>query len=355
MIQEQDILNARILIVDDNQTNVTLLEKMLDTAGYTSVLGITDPRETTGLYESFQPDIVILDINMPYLNGYQVMKKLKEIVRNDYIPILVLTAQQDKETLLHALQSGAKDFLSKPFDQTEALVRIRNMLEVRLLHDRVRMQNAILDQKVENRTRELQETRLEIIRRLSLAAEYRDNDTGYHIIRMSKMCQVIGKAIGLPEKESELLLQASPMHDIGKIGIPDNILLKRGKLDPDEWEIMKTHTIIGAKMLGNPSSPLMSMAKEIALSHHEKWDGSGYPNGLKREECPMSARITALADVFDALTSDRPYKKAWSCDDAAAKIRSGKSTHFDPKLVDVFDEILNNLISIKEQYREPAN
>ena len=261
MISREDVLNARILIVDDNQANVTLLETMLGNAGYTSVLGITDSREAVGLYESYQPDILVLDINMPHLNGYQVMEKLKENGVNEYIPILVLTAQQDKLTCHRALQAGAKDFLVKPFDQTEALMRIQNMLEIRFLHNEMLKQNATLEQKVDARTQELHDTRLEIIRRLSLAAEYRDNETGLHIIRMSKMCEILGNALGMLGDAADLLLNASPMHDIGKIGIPDNILLKSGKLEQDEWEIMKTHTLIGAKLLGNPTSRLMYVAR----------------------------------------------------------------------------------------------
>ncbi len=352
---EGEIINARILIIDDNPSNIKLMERTLTSAGYTSVLGITDSRETISMYEGYQPDLIILDVNMPHLNGYQVMEKLNEVKGNDYLPVLVLTAQHDKDTLLAALNLGAKDFLTKPFEQTEALMRIRNILEVRILHNQVRNHNSILEQKVRERTRELLDTRLEIIRRLSLAAEYRDNETGLHIVRMSKMCQLIGKEYGMDEEMSELLLQASPMHDIGKIGIPDHILLKPGKLEPDEWDTMKTHTLIGAKMLDHPTSPLMSTAKEIALWHHERWDGSGYPHGLKKEEIPLPARIAALADTFDALTSDRPYKKSWSYDKASEEILSGKARHFDPDLADVFHETLDGLISIKEEYKDTRN
>lgn len=353
MIHDIDILNARILIVDDNKLNVDLLEEILAAAGFTSVRSTTDSRETVEIYQTFEPDLILLDINMPHLDGFQVMEQLKEIEKDNYIPILVLTGQHDSETLIRSLESGAKDFLTKPFDQSEAITRIRNLLEVRLLHNYVRYQNEVLEERIKARTRELQETRLEIIRRLGLAAEFKDNETGYHIIRMSKMCQALGKAAGMSEYQADLLLNASPMHDIGKIGIPDSILLKPGKLDPDEWEHMKTHAIIGSKMLGGHVSDLLIMAKSVALTHHEKWDGSGYPNGWKGENIPLVGRIAALADVFDALTSVRPYKKAWSVEDAMAEIKRGRGTHFDSKLVDLFLTVLDEIVKIKNEYKEP--
>jgi len=349
MIPNQDVRDARILIVDDTQVNVTMLEKMLDNAGYTSVLGITDSRDVMGIYESFQPDIILLDINMPHLDGYKVMEEIKNAQKGAYHSILVITAQHDKETCYRALHQGAKDFLTKPFDQTEALIRIQNMLETKRLHDQVSYQNAILEQRVEVRTQELHNSRLEIIRRLSLAAEYKDSQTGLHIIRMSKMCEIIGRTFGLSNQEADLLLNASPMHDIGKLGIPDHILLKPGKLDRDEFEIMKTHTLIGYKLLDNPSSQVMYMAREIALAHHERWDGSGYPNNLKGTAIPLSARIATLADCFDALTSVRSYKDQWNTDNAVKYILSNKGIHFDPELVDVFTKITDDIVAIKAQ------
>lgn len=221
------------------------------------------------------------------------------------------------------------------------------------MHNQIRDQNVILERKVQERTAELNDTRLEIIRRLGIAAEYKDNETGLHIIRMSKMCQVLGKATGMTDKEAELLLNASPMHDIGKIGIPDRILLKPGKLDAEEWEIMQTHASIGADMLSGHPSDILGMAKEIALTHHEKWNGSGYPNGIKGDDIPLTGRICAVSDVFDALTSVRPYKKAWSVEDSVAEIERGKGAHFDPRLVDLFMENLDEFVSIKERHKEP--
>jgi len=227
LITEHEMKGARILLVDDNEDNITLLEGLLAAEGYNSVLGVTDPRKGVELYQSYQPDLVVLDINMPHMDGFAVMKKLVEIEKGAYPPILALTAQKDPATRLRALQSGARDFLTKPFDRAETLTRIRNMLETRLLHNKMRDQNALLETKVRARTAELEDTRKEIIRRLGRAAEYKDNETGNHIIRMSKICHALALAAGMSEREAEILLNASPMHDIGKIGIPDDILLNR--------------------------------------------------------------------------------------------------------------------------------
>jgi cyclic di-GMP phosphodiesterase len=355
-----NLQTARILIVDDRRDNVALLEEILESDGYSNVLGITDSRDVMDIYQSFEPDIVLLDLNMPHLDGYQVMEQLKLVETGDYVPVLVLTASQDEQTKLKALNSGARDFLSKPFNQAEVLSRIRNLVEVRLLHRKVKSQNDLLEnqnknleQKVKERTEELHSTRLEIIHRLGLAAEYRDNETGFHIIRMSRMSQILALAYGMSQEEADIILHASPMHDVGKIGIPDRILLKAGKLNPEEWEIMKIHTSLGFKMLDNHPSRLLMKAKEIAITHHENWDGTGYPLGLKGEQIPLSGRICSIADVFDALTSDRPYKIAWSIDDSLNRIKEEKGKKLDPDLVDVFVENPDVYISLKHKYREP--
>jgi cyclic di-GMP phosphodiesterase len=355
-----NLQTARILIVDDRRDNVALLEEILESDGYSNVLGITDSRDVMDIYQSFEPDIVLLDLNMPHLDGYQVMEQLKLVETGDYVPVLVLTASQDEQTKLKALNTGARDFLSKPFNQAEVLSRIRNLVEVRLLHRKVKSQNDLLEnqnknleQKVKERTEELHSTRLEIIHRLGLAAEYRDNETGFHIIRMSRMSQILALAYGMSQEEADIILHASPMHDVGKIGIPDRILLKAGKLNPEEWEIMKIHTSLGFKMLDNHPSRLLMKAKEIAITHHENWDGTGYPLGLKGEQIPLSGRICSIADVFDALTSDRPYKIAWSIDDSLNRIKEEKGKKLDPDLVDVFVENPDVYISLKHKYREP--
>jgi len=292
---------------------------------------------------------VLLDINMPYLNGFQVMEQFKCIEKDSYIPVLVLTAQHDEETRLRSLAAGAQDFLTKPLNKTETLTRIRNMLRIRLLHNHVRFNNLILEQKVQERTIELHDTRLEIIRRLGQAAEYRDNETGDHIIRMSRMCALLGEMAGMTAERTELLINTSPMHDIGKIGIPDKILLKPGMLDKEEFEFMKKHTTIGGKLLEGSGAEIMVSAREIALTHHEKWDGSGYPRQLQGEEIPLEGRIAGLADVFDALTSKRPYKDPYPIEKACEIIRQGRAKHFDPHLVDLFLGNLEMFKKIKDE------
>ncbi len=350
MIDEREIINGRILIVDDKQENVLLLEDILTKAGYRSVLSTSDSRDVLDLFVSFQPDLVLLDINMPHMSGFDVMEQIKQVFQSDYLPVLVLTAYHDRETRLHALRIGARDFLSKPFDNEEVLCRIRNLLEVTLAHRQIKNHNTLLDREVEIKTRELHETRLEIIRRLGLAAEFKDRETANHIIRMSKICQVLGVAHGMSNDEGVLILNASPMHDVGKIGIPDNILMKPDKLDKDEWETMKNHPEIGYRLLDGHSSEIMNAAKVIALTHHEKWDGTGYPRGMAGEEIPLMGRICALADVFDALTSKRPYKKPWSMEDATREIQEYSGGHFDPQLVDTFMGIKEEIYTICQNY-----
>jgi len=351
---DQRIKAATILVVDDQPVNVKLLKKVLLAEGYPNIISTTDSREAVLLFQQHQCDIVLLDLNMPHIDGFGVMQELQRVAE-DYPPVLVLTALKDRDSRVRALESGARDFVSKPFDRVELLSRIRNMLEVRILNKAIKQQNQILEQKVYERTRELDETRLEIIRRLGRAAEYRDNETGLHIIRMSQYSQILGQADGMTDTEADMLLNASPMHDIGKIGIPDHILLKPGKLSPEEWEIMKTHSTIGAEILSGHESELMQVAREIALTHHEKWDGSGYPKGRAGDEIPLVGRIVAIADVFDALTTVRPYKKAWNVEDAVDYIAENREVHFDPRLVDLFMKHLPDILAIRAKYPEPDN
>jgi putative two-component system response regulator len=259
---------------------------------------------------------------------------------------VVITANNDDETKIRSLALGALDFLAKPFNGVEVAARIKNILNVRLLHNRVNHQNKILDQKVRERTRELADTRLEVVQRLSRVAECRDNETGMHVIRMSRYSYLLAEAMGLSINQCELLQHASPMHDIGKIGIPDSILLKPGKLDALEWEIMKTHAEIGGQLLSDSDSSLIQMAERIARTHHEKWDGSGYPHGLKGEEIPMEGRIVAICDVFDALTSERPYKEKWPVEKAVRELKDNSGIHFDPVLVSKFIEILPQVLKV---------
>jgi putative two-component system response regulator len=348
----QNVKDAHILIVDDEPANVKLLERMLNVEGYNNITTTQDPRNVTHLYQEQESDLILLDINMPHMNGFEVMEELQKI-KTTLPPILVLTAQSANEFRLKALESGARDYLTKPFDRTELMARVRNLLEVQLLHKYLSDQNELLEYVVKKRTQELHETRLQVVRRLGRAAEYRDNETGLHIIRMSKYSELMARGVGMTEYECDLVLNASPMHDIGKIGIPDYILLKPGKFEPHEWEIMKTHAEIGADILSGDETELLTMAREIAYTHHEKWDGSGYPRGLSGNNIPLVGRIVAIADVFDALTSERPYKKAWPVEDAINYIKEQKGKHFDPVLVDYFLSILPAVLEIKEKYAEP--
>jgi len=354
MVSKQDILNANILLFDDQLVNIKLLEKLLRQAGFSSIFSTTQPTEVKSLYFDNGIDLILLDIRMPDMDGFEVMAQLQAEIENDYLPILVVTAELTSQTRERALSSGARDFITKPFDQAEVIQRIVNMIEVRLLHKQIRLQNETLEEQVRQRTRELENSRLEIIRRLGRAAEYKDNETGNHILRMSHFAQMLAKAAGLSQEQTDNMLLAAPMHDIGKIGIPDSILLKPGKLEPDEWAIMQTHVTIGADLLAGTDIPLLEMARNIALNHHEKWDGSGYPRGLAGTDIPIEGRICAICDVFDALTSERPYKKAWPVEEAVAFLRQQKGQHFDPHLVDLFETILDEVLSYRSAHPDEA-
>jgi putative two-component system response regulator len=345
--------NDCVFIVDDEPTNLKLLERMLHGQGYRNLVLVEDPREALDRYREMRPALILLDINMPHLDGYQVMEQLKAL--NDPLlpPIVILTAQHGKEHLLRALAAGARDFIGKPFDRNELLMRVRNLLDAQMAHRMVYDQKTVLEDMVRERTEELHRTRLQVVQRLGMAAEYRDEETGNHILRMSHTCALLARAVGWSEADCDLILNASPMHDIGKIGIPDAIMLKPGTLEPHEWEIMKTHATIGGKLLEGDDSTLMHMAREIALTHHEKWDGSGYPNGLAGEAIPPAGRIAALADVFDALTSARPYKKAWTVEAAVGYIKENSGRHFDPALVAVFPRELPGIVAIRERFSGP--
>ncbi|HEC13951.1 MAG TPA: response regulator [Acidiferrobacteraceae bacterium] len=349
-----DPKKANILVVDDEAVNVRVVQKMLTTTGYHNVVCTQDPVEVLALYQKHNIDLILLDLDMPVLSGYDIMDQLITLTNGNPPPILVLTAQHTQSHRQRALDNGARDFVTKPFDVDELLSRVRNLLEVQMAHKYIHRQNVTLEQRVRERTQELNDTRLQVVRRLCRAAEYRDEETGLHIIRMSKTSVVIAKAAGMDDEQCDLLLNASPMHDIGKIGIPDHILLKPGKFDPEEWAIMQTHAQIGADILSGDDSGLMVMAHDIALTHHEKWNGKGYPNGLRAEAIPLTGRITALADVFDALISARPYKKAWPIEKAVDLIAQEKGRHFDPALVEHFLDHLPEIIAIKKDYEEPV-
>ena len=343
---------ARILMVDDEPANLKLLDKMLCHEGYENLVPIQDPRQVLHEYQKNKVDLILLDLNMPFLNGYEVMEQLQSL--NDPLlpPIIVLTAQAGRDFLMKALTSGARDFISKPFDRFELLARVRNLLDAHYALRLTYHQKEILEELVQQRTSEVVKSRLEVVRRLGRAAEFRDNETGQHVMRMSHSCALLAKQIGLPANHCETILHASPMHDIGKIGISDTILLKAGRLTPEERTIMESHVIIGANILDKAETELLEVARIIALTHHEKWDGSGYPNRLIGEAIPIEGRIAAIADVFDALTSERPYKHAWPVEEAVASLRESAGSHFDPVLIDVFISIIPEILTITERFKD---
>lgn len=355
MTFEQFRQSSLIMIVDDEPANLKLLDKMLSNQNVTQRVLIQDPREVVGEYQKRRPDLILLDINMPHLDGYQVMEQLAELKDPLLPPIIVITAQSTRDYMLKALGAGARDFITKPFDRVELMMRVRNLLDAQMAHRLLFDHNQVLEEMVQRRTEALNHTRLEVVRRLGRAAEYRDNETGLHIIRMSKISALLAKSLGWSDKKVELMLNASPMHDIGKIGIPDHILLKPGKFEPDEWTIMQTHAAIGAELLANDESDLLCLAHEIALTHHEKWNGKGYPQGLSGEAIPQSGRIAAISDVFDALTSVRPYKKAWTVEAAVKLINEESGQHFDPEVVEHFMANLSTITEIRDQYAEPEH
>lgn len=340
-----DSLNgARILIVDDENANVLLLLRVLQRAGFRELKSATDPRHVLPIFTEFKPDLVLLDLHMPHLDGYAVMEQLRSrIAPSEYLPILVLTADATTAAKQRALSGGARDFLTKPLDATEVVLRIRNLLETRSLHQALQDQNAGLEAKVRERTAALQDAQLEILSRLASAAEYRDDETGEHAQRVGSLAAYLAGAVGLSDEQTELVRLAAPLHDVGKIGVPDAILLKPGSLSDEEFEIMKTHTTIGAGIMSGSRSPLLQLAEEIALYHHEKWDGTGYA-GLSSDGIPIAARLVSVADVFDALTHDRPYREGWPVEKAITYIRDQSGHHFDPTVVKVFLDFHGDLV-----------
>lgn len=327
---DEAMLGARLLIVDDEERNVRLLKRVLERGGYQNIEETRDSREVTNLFHSFRPDAILLDLRMPYRDGFDVMRELNELISpTSFVPIIVLTADATPEAKQNALAAGASDFVTKPFDTNEILLRVRNLLRTRFL-------NQNLEEKVYERTRALEDAQVEILQRLAQAAEFRDDDTGQHTHRVAQIAASLAEILSFPTAEIHLIHQAAPLHDVGKIGIPDHILLKPGKLTPEEFDAMKQHTIIGANLLSNGHSPVMRLAERIALTHHERWDGKGYPQGLQGEEIPREGRILAVVDVFDALTHERPYKKAWTVEDALAEITRCSNAQFDPAVVQAF-------------------
>ena len=331
MTTPPDDHRPRLLLVDDEPTNLQLLRQVLQ-ADY-RLLFATDGARALQLAKEQRPDLILLDIMMPGMDGYAVCQALKRQPLTAHIPVIFVTALTDTQDETRGFDVGAVDYITKPVSPPVVRARVRTQLS--LVH-----------------TDELRASRLQIVQCLGRAAEYKDNETGRHVIRMSLYAQQLALAAGCSAAWAEDLLHAAPMHDIGKIGIPDAVLLKPGPLDAPEWEVMRTHPHIGAEIIGNHGAHVLQLARSIALAHHEKWDGSGYPYGLAGEAIPLEARICAIVDVFDALTSTRPYKKPWTSADAIAHIQSQAGKHFEPRLVELFVELLPQLLPIQAQWAD---
>ena len=342
----------KILIIDDDLTNVKFFSYLLQAIPNVETIGHVDARAALVWCESNAPDLVLVDYMMPYMDGLQFIERFRAMSGKASVPIIMATAETDNDVRYKALEMSANDFLTKPVNKVELRARVTNMLALRKIQLQQANRADWLAEEVRKATNAVLLREREVIYRLSRASEYRDPETGAHIERMSHYSVLIAKNLGLSQIEQELILDAAPMHDVGKMGIPDHILLKPGKLTDEEMSIMRQHAAIGAEILGNSASELLQAAASIALTHHEKFDGSGYPNALKGTEIPLYGRITAVADVFDALTSARPYKLAWQLDRAVAYLKGCSGSHFDPLCVDAFFFNWEEVLKIRNKYSE---
>lgn len=329
----------KILIVDDQSSNIRLMETLLQAEGYQTI-SASNGREALTLAAVEKPDLILLDIMMPDMDGFEAVKHLKADPLSQSIPVIMITALDDQETKLRALEAGAEEFLTKPVVRVDLTMRVRNLLRLKKYGDLLNNQKTIQEELVRVRTAELETSYRDTVLTLVRAAERKDEETGQHIQRVSLYCKLIATAMGLPIQTCDAIFHASPMHDIGKIGIPDSVLLKVGPLTPEEWEIMKTHCDLGAQILSTGTSPYIRVGAEIALNHHEHWDGTGYPNGLKGTAIPLSARIMQICDVYDALRSHRPYKPCFTHQRSVEIITQGdgrtRPEHFDPVVLALF-------------------
>ena len=341
-----------IILIDDNTINLTLLKHLVDQIQPNSSQSFILPEEALAHCAKHLPDLIIVDYMMPVMDGIEFIRRFRKLPGRESIPVVMVTAIDEAAVRYDALAAGANDFLNKPIDKTEFMARMRNMLALRAAQKRLEDKAAWLAEEVLKATEEIVLRERETINRLSRAAEYRDPETGAHIQRMAHYSWLIAMRMKLPKEDQDLILVAAPMHDIGKVGTPDNILLKPGKLDVEEFEVMKNHARIGHEILANSRSPLLLAAAEIALSHHEKYDGSGYPQGLAGEAIPLFGRIVAVADVFDALTSARPYKQAWEIERAVAFMQENAGSHFDPHCIELFLKDFDQVLSIRNRFKD---
>lgn len=365
---------AKIMIVDDEPVNVKVTRKYLETAGYRNFVTTSQSGDALDLIAHEEPDLILLDVMMPEISGLQILAELRSRPATARTPAIIFTASGDQSIKHEALELGATDFLAKPVDSHELIARVRNSLTLKAYNDRMELDARRLQEEIAKRTSELALNRLEVIHCLARAAEYRDNETGRHVIRVGSYVGIIAKALGLDDASVELLENASPLHDVGKIGIPDAVLLKPGRLTPEEFAIMrehcqhgakvfetlsddeltrvKGHTEIGSSILGNNQSPLLRMAARIALTHHERWDGTGYPLALSGEDIPLEGRITAVADVFDALSTKRPYKPAFPVQKCFDIMEQERGRHFDPRVLDAFFGAKHQIVQVQIRYAD---
>lgn len=335
--------DARILIIDDIPDNIGVLSAIFRSAGCTHIQGQSDSSRVFSSIREFKPDLLVLDLMMPVLSGFDVLRALPNLVGDEFLPVLIVTSDATETARETALSLGATDFITRPHQPFDVLLRARNLLQTRDLYLQLQGRNRELEAEVRARTLHLEEiqeelklAQLDVIERLALAGEHHDDDTGAHTRRVAHTCRRIAQKLELPGEQIELVFRAAPLHDVGKIGVSDLILLKPGKLTDDEFNAMKKHCEIGAQLLSNGHSAFLQTARAIALNHHERWDGSGYPNHLSGSDIPLEGRIVAVADVFDALTNDRPYKQAWPEDEAKAEIEKQAGKQFDPQVVEAF-------------------
>ncbi len=366
----------RILLVDDEPLNIKVVRKYLAGAGYFDFCSTTNPGDVLPTMIRSEPDVVLLDIVMPKLTGLDILSAIRADEQLAHIPVVMLTALEDRETKCQALWLGATDFLAKPVDPSELVSRVRNVLLVKAHHDHLRHHAADLERMVKERTAQLEASHQNVIHCLARAAEFRDDDTGRHVLRVGCYAAIIARQLGWDETQVQMIQQAAQLHDVGKIGIPDAILTKPGKLTTEEfetiqkhcgfgkrifesltdseWSMWRKHAELGQRILGDCKSPVLEMAAQIALTHHEKWDGSGYPIGLAGEDIPLVGRITAVADVFDALSTKRAYKPAFPLEKCFEILREGRGKHFDPQVLDAFFAAREKVVAVQISYAEVA-
>jgi putative two-component system response regulator len=345
-------MTYQVAIVDDAEINLVLFQALIKRMGDCESITFSDALQGLEWARQHDFDLLICDYMMPGLDGIEFIAKLREMPDKQNLPILMITANDQKQIRYRALDAGATDFLTKPVDKVEFMARANNMLQLGANRKALADRAAWLAEEVKKATAEIVRRERETVIRLSKAAEYRDPETGAHILRMAHYSELIARALQLPKAEQELLLEAAPMHDIGKVGIADHILLKPGRLTPEEFEVMKQHAAFGYEILKGSESRVLQAGAEIARDHHEKYDGTGYPNGLVGDAIPIFSRIVAVADVFDALTSERPYKKAWSLERASEHIKASSGTHFDPQCVDAFFGNWDAVLEIRHRYQD---